>query len=271
MLCIMCRQLVWLGPFSWGHSRLCAASLGWSARKVHLRSKLEERGFAGSLEESESRAILPSLRSPKPDPVLERHVVDSRDQGFIFFVALPVAGKVPQVSARGEDHIDPGNGSNLFGILDADRRLNHDYHHHVVIGGLAIVGPVKRAVLAVALAAPAFGRIFGPLHRRLSLLHCVDCGNNNSQSAEVRRLLDVALRRVRHANEGHRRGSPAGPNHSSYVLEREGAVLHLDPQEIVPGVRHGAVHIGVWREDGGAKYLLALFQFLLGGVVNPGG
>src|SRR5467141_4446804 len=114
----MSRQLVRLGPFSWGHSRLCAASLGRGARKVHLRSKLEECGFAGSLEESESRAILPSLRSPKPDPVLERYVVDSRDQGFILFVALPVAGKVAQVSARGEDHVNPGNGGDLFGILD---------------------------------------------------------------------------------------------------------------------------------------------------------
>src|SRR4030081_767907 len=178
----MSRQLVRLRPLSWGHSRLCAANLGWGARKVHLRSKLEERGFAGSLEESESRAILPSLRSPKPDPVLERHVVNSRDQGFILLLALPVAGKVTQVSARGKDHIDPGNGSNLFGILDADGRLNQDYHHHVLIGGLAVVDPIKRAVLAVALAAPAFGWIFGPLHCRLSLLHCVDCGNDDSQS-----------------------------------------------------------------------------------------
>src|SRR5258708_33426984 len=178
MLCIMCRRLVRLGPFSWSHSRLCAASLGWGARHVHQRSKLEERVFAGSLKESESRAILPSLRSPKPDPVLERHVVNSRDQGFILLLALPVAGKVTQVSARGEDHIDPGYGSNLFGILDADGRLNHDYHHHVVIGGLAVVGPVKGAVLAVSLARPAFGRVFSPLPPRLRRLPCVHPGRN---------------------------------------------------------------------------------------------
>src|SRR3979490_266231 len=103
----MSRQLVRLGPFRWGHSRLCATNLGWGARKVHLRSKLEERGFARSLEESEARAILPRFGPPKREPVLEPRVVDSCDQGLILLLALPVAGKVTQVSARGEDHIEP--------------------------------------------------------------------------------------------------------------------------------------------------------------------
>ena len=64
------RRLTRLSAFDGGDSRLCAALRSASAAlrgiggEVHLGSSLDELGLAGSLEEGESRAILPSLRSP---------------------------------------------------------------------------------------------------------------------------------------------------------------------------------------------------------------
>ena len=46
-------------------------------------------------------------------------------------------------------------------------------------------------------------------------------------------------------------------------------MLHLDPQEIVTGVRHSAIDIRVGREDRGADNLLAFREFLLGSVIKP--
>src|SRR6266478_2727184 len=61
-----------------------------------------------------------------------------------------MAGKITQVGARSEDDIDPRNGCNLFGVFHTNRSLNHDDHHHVVIGYLAVVASPQSPVLSVA-------------------------------------------------------------------------------------------------------------------------
>src|SRR5260370_36270893 len=193
-------------------------------------------------------------------------VVDFRDQGLILFAPLAMGRKITQVRTRSEDDIDPRNGGNLFGVFDTNGSLNHDDHHYVVIGDLAIVASPQGTVLAVALAASTFGRILGPLHRSLSLLHGVHRGNDNSYSADVGRFLDISLGRVRHANKGHRRRPSAGPNHFGHGFKGQGAVLHLDPQIIVSGFGHGAIDVRVRRENCSAHNRLALFEFLLGRI-----
>src|SRR6266481_8065207 len=124
--------------------------------EVRTRSELDQLGLAWTLKERESRPILPSLWSAQPDSVLQGHVVDPRDQRFVRLLALPVSGKIAQVRAGGEDHIDPGNGRNFLGVLNADRGFNHNHHHHVFIAGLTVVVSPQSSVLPVALAAPPF-------------------------------------------------------------------------------------------------------------------
>src|SRR5437899_11951659 len=238
-------------------------------REVRARSGSDQFRLAGALEERESRTSLPSLWPAQADPVLERHVVDSRDQRFIVLLALPMPGEISQVCARRENHIDPRHRRNLFRVFHADGRLNHNHHHHIVIGDLTIVASPQGAVLPVALAAPAFWRIFGPLYIGLRLFHGVHGRNDDSDRANVGRFLNVALSRVRHADKWHRRSPSAGPNHFRHIPIGPRAVLHLDPQKIVSGVGHRAVNVGVWRKNRGANNRLAFTKFLLRRVENP--
>src|SRR5215472_18630623 len=105
-----------------------------------------------------------------------------------------MTGEIPQVRACSKDDIDPWNGGNLFIVFNTDGSFNHNDHHHVLIGDLAVVASPQRSVLTVTLAAPALGWILGPLHRGPRLLHSVHRGNNNSDGADVRSFLDIALR-----------------------------------------------------------------------------
>src|SRR6266576_4884537 len=122
----------------------------WSG-EVHLRSRLDKLRLARPLEERESRTPLPRLRPPPSDTVLQRHVVDSRLQRFVLLLALPMPRKIPQVRARSKNHIDPRDRRNLFRVFHADGSLNHNHHHHVLVGDLAIVASPQGPVLPVAL------------------------------------------------------------------------------------------------------------------------
>src|SRR5437773_11054707 len=108
----------------------------WSG-EVHLRSRLDKLRLARPLEERESRTSLPRLRPPQSDPVLQRHVVDSRHQRFVLLLALPMPRKIPQVRARSKNHIDPRDRRNLFRVFHADGRSEEhtselQSHHELV-------------------------------------------------------------------------------------------------------------------------------------------
>src|SRR5207237_9309230 len=104
----------------------------------------------------ESWTALPRLWPAWPNAALQRDVVDARNQRLILLVALPMAGKIAQVRASREDDVNPRNRRDPFRVFDADGRLNHNDHHHVVIGDLAVVASPERPILPVALASPAF-------------------------------------------------------------------------------------------------------------------
>src|SRR5260370_3052986 len=115
--------------FNRSHFRLHAALQA----EVRTRSELDQLGLAWTLKERESRPILPSLRSPQSDSVLQGHVVDLRDQRFVLLLALPVSVKIAQVGAGCEDHIYPGNGRNFLRVLYPDRVFIPIHHTHVFI------------------------------------------------------------------------------------------------------------------------------------------
>src|SRR5262245_45076677 len=77
-------------------------------------------------------------------------------------------------------------------------------------------------------------------------------------------MLDLAFICIGHSDAGYRFGVRASLPHFGDVLPVARIVLHFRPDEVVAGVRHGAVSGGIRRgEDRSARYLLALHHLNL--------
>src|SRR5436190_715616 len=104
-----------------------------------LRAGLDQDRLARTLEKREARTILPRQRTAEPAAVAERLVLDPRHERFVSGLALVKPREVAEIRARREHDVDAGNRGDLIRDLDADRRLDHDYDEHIVVGGVAIV------------------------------------------------------------------------------------------------------------------------------------
>jgi len=120
-------------------------------------------------------------------------------------------------------------------------------------------------------SVPGIGRFaiadreFGEQHRVPGLLDAIDHGDDNPERARIGGFLDIAHVRGRHTDE---RDATGLNDHLDQVLRftpRQGAMLHLDPDKILPfaGSFRG---LKVGLADRVAKHLLAGFQFSDHGV-----
>src|SRR5204863_7354766 len=124
----------------------------------------------------------------------------------------------------------------------------------VVVDGVAIAagdaaphGRVER--LAAAVAAPSFRREIGPVYRFARFGYAVDGRHDENERAGVEGVLDLALVGIRDADAGHRFGVRTRAPHARHRAPVVLIVLHLGPDEVIAGVRHGAVS----RRVGGAE------------------
>src|SRR5690606_38718242 len=158
--------------------------------------------------------------------------------------ALTQAAEAAQIGARGEYDVDVLDGRDPIDDLDAGRVLDHCDDHDVVVRLLAIVASPQRAVLTAALAAFAERRVHRELDRVLDLIDGVDHRDDDAERADVDGLLNVAFGGIGYAYE--RNGGPrADANHLRNLSVGQGAMLHLDPEEIEARVRHRAIDVDV--------------------------
>src|SRR5215831_11893636 len=84
-----------------------------------LRAGADQSRLASCLEEAEALTmILPGDGAAQLDPARQRDIVDSRYHALVLGFTLFVAGKISEVGAGGEDHVDAGDGRDLFGVID---------------------------------------------------------------------------------------------------------------------------------------------------------
>ncbi len=96
-------------------------------------------------------------------------------------------------------------------------------------------------------------------------------GTTIDERAGVERMLNLALIGVGHAHAGNRLRVRAGAPHACDRLPVMLIVLHLRPDEVVTGIRHGAVGGGIGgAEKRAAGHLAALHQLEPHRIPEPG-
>src|SRR5688572_18933035 len=98
-----------------------------------------DRGaLVAGLETGEVWAVLPREGTAESFARLDRRVMDDVDGTFVVRIALLVAGEIAEITARGEDGGDAGNGGDRLGVLERFEGFEHHDDDEIVVDGLAI-------------------------------------------------------------------------------------------------------------------------------------
>src|SRR6266481_3416671 len=232
--------------------------------------------FVTGLEAGEIRPVLPRPWATELHAGLDGGVVHDVDLALVVRIALLVAGEIPEIAARGKDRVHPRNLGDLVGILEAFQRLDHQDQHYVVVDGVPVaaghVTPhVRIEGKPAAETALTQRRKIGPVARRNRLFHGVYGWDDDDQCPCIESMLNLKLIRIRHARSRHRFGIWAGPPRLADLVPGVVGVLHLGPDKVVPGVRHGAVSGRIDPGRHGAAHKFAAGQKLdLGWIPHLG-
>ncbi len=172
--------------------------------------------------------------------------MDDVDLALIVRVALLVAGEIPEVAARCKDRVDALDLRDFVGVFQAFERFDHQNENDVVVDRIAITARdaaphVRIESIPAAEAALAERRKIGPVSRRDRLFHCIHGRNHDDQRARIEGMLNLKLVRVGDPRPRNCLRVRTGPPRLSGLIPGRVGVLHLGPDEVVSGIRHGAV------------------------------
>src|SRR5262249_23694493 len=94
--------------------------------------------FIAGLKAREIWSVFPRPGTTQFYAGLDGGVMHDVDLALVIRVALPVAGKIPEVAARGKNRVHSRNLGDLIGVLEALEGLDHEDQDHIVVDRIAI-------------------------------------------------------------------------------------------------------------------------------------
>src|SRR5262249_49062768 len=202
--------------------------------------------LASGLEAGEIRTITPRQRPAQPHACFESSVVNDVNRPLVVRCALPVAAKIAEISAGGEDCRHPGNLCDSIGVLQALERFDHQDQYDVVVDRVAIsagyITPhCSLKSLAAAVTAPTKRREVGPVTSFDGFFDRVYRRHHDDESTGIQRMLNFTLVCISDTNAGDGFCCRACAPHTRDSLPVMLIVLHLSPDEVVSRVSHRAI------------------------------